>query len=201
MNHIRRSGCAFCILGGLAIIGLFVGPSVALAQQVPLVKEPPTPLKGAIGGITVTAQGQGIGTLAAGGKPPADVVFFGHSGGSFETGFANMFISLGPIPVGRRLVIEHVGVECALDGDDEVPRVRIWVFQIVGSSWSYMPVPIPVATKGINAGNQGIFTVAQPLRLYSDGTDLNIAVEVWHNKNLAAGSCYTHVSGYTTAMQ
>jgi hypothetical protein len=35
MNHIRRVVSVLYILGGLAIIGLLVGPSVALAQQTP----------------------------------------------------------------------------------------------------------------------------------------------------------------------
>lgn len=129
---------------------------------------------------------------------PARTPFWGYASGTIGINVANVLLNVGTIPSGQRLVIEHVGVHCTADADDNMSVVYIYANKKTGpSAWTIYPAPLVVHKQGNNCIGKGSWTVSQPVRLYSDGGGDATCVSVYHSKIGATASCWTFVSGYT----
>jgi hypothetical protein len=130
---------------------------------------------------------------------PARTPFWGWNSGTIELNSMNVQLMVGIVPVGQRLVIEHVAVNCATDADDNISLVQITVYKKTGPlSFSGAQVPVVVQKQGTNSGGKGSWTVSQALRLYSDGiASYAHWVTVNHSKLTATAYCFAVVSGYT----
>jgi hypothetical protein len=137
---------------------------------------------------------------------PALSPFWGTDLQSIPATVTNVLLNMGAVPSGERLVIEHVGVYCYsnVNDDDEFPLAIVGAHKKTGSnSVSYFYVPIPMSLQGMTAAGRAVWTGSQAMRLYSDGIDSShpIYVDVQH-KNLGAPfvECTATLSGYTVSV-
>lgn len=126
----------------------------------------------------------------------------GSSGGGGGIGTA------GQVPVGSRMVVEFVGVSCQADFAPGVDVMKIELQTRDGNGldlYDFVPTKAPAAPSAPGS-NVNWYILAQPLRLYSDGTTLaplNVGVAATGGvPNANARSkilCTFQISGYLVA--
>jgi hypothetical protein len=128
----------------------------------------------------------------------------GSSGGGGGIGTA------GQVPVGSRMVIEFVGASCQADFAPGVDVMKIELQTPDGNTldpYDFVPTKAPVApSTSTTSSSVNWYILAQPLRLYSDGTSvqpLNVQVTATAGvPNTNARSkilCSFQISGYLVA--
>ena len=130
---------------------------------------------------------------------PARTPIWGYSASTISVGYVNTLIDLTTVPVGQRMVIEHVGVTCTTDGDDNISRATVWIFKKNVAGYSSYGMPLVVTKQGNTYDGKASWAVSQSLRIYSDGVGNTTTVDVRHSKITANASCYAVLSGYTLA--
>jgi len=133
---------------------------------------------------------------------PARTPFWGYAAGAIDAGWINNFFNTGTIPVGQRLVIEHVAVHCSLNASDSISRVTITVVKKIVDGWQIFQIPLLSQQQGPDLVGGGIsWVTSQQVRLHSDGVaGGTVTVGVYRGNTAAAASCYATVSGYTLSM-
>jgi hypothetical protein len=93
-----------------------------------------------------------------------------------STGGGNGIGTAGQVPVGSRMVVEFVGASCQADFAPGVAVMKIELQTRDGNGldpYDFVPTEAPVAPSTSTAGSSvNWYILAQPLRLYSDGTAL-----------------------------
>ena len=128
----------------------------------------------------------------------------GSSGGGGGIGTA------GQVPVGSRMVIEFVGASCQADFAPGVDVMKIDLQTQDGNTldtYEFVPTKAPVAPSTSTAGSSvNWYILAQPLRLYSDGTALQpLSVGVAATAGVPNANarskilCTFEISGYLVA--
>ena len=183
MNHSRLS---FVLLAVLTFTLALSGVNTAAAQP----QKPPTPV------IVQNTPLPVSGTVAV--RDPALTAFMAY-GGTDNPGMAGFDFLLYPaVPAGFRLVIEHVGVRCRTDADDEVVDVGVLTSWEGGGTF-YMPIPV---WQGPLANGRLQVLAAQPLRLYLDGASAGmVEIGISHSKPTAVIECHAAVTGYLVSLQ
>ena len=131
---------------------------------------------------------------------PARTPFLGFGSVTIPLHFINQIVSVGTIPAGQRLVIEHVAATCSADADDSISNVSVSVYKGTPSSWSSVGVPVLAQKQGVTWTGSTTWTVSQPVRLYSDGVNSATNVNISHSKTTATASCFVVVTGHTITM-
>jgi hypothetical protein len=111
--------------------------------------------------------------------------------------FINTQLQMGTVPIGKRLVIEQVGIRCDSDADDSFPRATINVYQKTGGGWSSWQIPIQFSFQGTAWDGKASWIGSQALGLYSAGVNAGTYVDVHHKKITATAFCVATLSGYT----
>ena len=131
---------------------------------------------------------------------PAHSPFVGYASDTIDVNWLNTILSVGTVPIGKRLVIEHVGIRCTGDIDDSFPLTTVSIHKGTNMGWSSYSVPIQMSLQGTTYDGKASWTASEALRLYSDGVNAATAVNIFHKKTTAAASCSAIVSGYTVDM-
>ena len=128
---------------------------------------------------------------------PARTPFWGHGSATIPVNFINQYASVGTVPAGQRLVIEHVAATCYMDADDNISQVTIGVYRGNTSAWTSWGVPLVAQKQGATWDGRATWVVSQPVRLYSDGVNAGTSINFAHSKTSATATCYAYVSGHT----
>jgi hypothetical protein len=128
---------------------------------------------------------------------PAQNPYWGYDSGTISAGWVNVNLDVATIASGKRLVIEHVAVNCTSDQDDNIYRATIGIYKKSASGWTNYGVPVPVQKQGPTYDGKASWTVSQPVRLYSDGVGSPTTIDIRHSKITSDASCFAVISGYT----
>lgn len=133
---------------------------------------------------------------------PARTPFWGHASGSFSPNFQNAILNLGVVPIGQRLVMEHVSIYCTMDADDNVSLATVSVTKNSGGGgWTSWSVPILVQKQGATWDGHVQWVGSQVVNLYSDGVGSSTYVNIFHSKTTSTPSCTASVAGHTLTVQ
>ena len=129
---------------------------------------------------------------------PARTPFWGAGSATIPLNYINQYAAVGTVPVGQRLVIEHVAVQCYMDADDNISLVTIGVYRATaGGGWTNWSIPLVAQKQGATYDGRATWVVSQAVRLYSDGVNGATSVNVAHSKTSATATCYVNVLGHT----
>ena len=130
---------------------------------------------------------------------PARTPFWGYAFGTIDVNWVNNIFNVGTIPVGQRLVIEHVAVHCAMSDADSILHVTITVYKKSNGGWASWQIPLLSQKQGLDPFTGKIsWLTSQQVRLYSDGVSgANVGVSVSRSFTGASASCWATVSGHT----
>lgn len=130
-------------------------------------------------------------------NPARTPVTFSRSG-LFALDTSYLHLAVYTIPAGKRLVMEHIGIVCTMDADDNVSlaEVHVWRASAIGGGTSE-PVPILVQKQGTTHDGKVNWVASQPVRLYADAGGGDTEIHVFHSKLTSRPSCSAVISGHT----
>jgi len=190
MTHMRK---AAWVLAGISLSALFLAPLLRSSPGAYV-----HPLSRSFGAPTMfdTSFGADNAVRISGSL----VLLPGASGGGGSIGTA------GQVPAGSRMVVEFVGASCQADFAPGVDVQKIELQTHDGNTldpYDFVPSKAPVAASTSTPSSVNWYILAQPLRLYSDGTTvqpLNVQVDLTAGiPNANARSkvlCAFEISGY-----
>ena len=105
------------------------------------------------------------------------------------------------VPEGKRLVIEHVSALVNLNPSDRLTSAALVMYTPSGVTFGYHYLPVPAGVSNEPVGNNMVYSISQPLRMYLDA-GYKYKCQTIRNTSVSGNiSAVCMVSGYLIGAQ